>query len=320
MDIRAVDLNLLVALDALLAERNVSRAARRLGLSQSALSAQLAKLRELFGDPLLLRTPRGMLPTAKAGELAAPLRQVLFEIGRLVQPSEAFDPARAAVTFAIAATDYVEYAMLPRIVDHLAVNAPAARLAVRPPDFTAIARQLESGEVDLALLGRHNLANAPPDVRSRPLYTERFVAVVRREHPRVGARLTLDLFCELDHVLVSLSGGAFAGFTDQALAAQGRSRRVRLSVPHFLLVPEIIARSDMIAVLPERLARGYAERLRILATPIEIGEITIVEAWHERVHRDPAQAWLRQVLFDLFAGRAPAGAAKPRPRAGAPGR
>lgn len=301
MDIKSIDLNLLVALDALLAERNVSRAAGRLGLSQSAVSAQLARLREIFGDPLLLRTARGMLPTARALEISGPVRQVLFEIGRIVQPSEAFDPARANVTFAIAATDYVEYAMLPKLVDYLAVHAPHARLAVRPTAFGALGQQLESGEADLALLGRQNLGVAPADVRSRPLYSEGFVAVVRRDHPRVGAKLTLDVFCELDHVFVSLSGGAFAGQTDQALAARGRTRNVRLSVPHFLLVPEIVARSDMIAVLPERLARGYADRLRILATPVEIGEFTIVEAWHERVHRDPAQAWLRQVLLELLA-------------------
>ncbi|MCU0897737.1 MAG: LysR substrate-binding domain-containing protein, partial [Burkholderiales bacterium] len=152
---------------------------------------------------------------------------------------------------------------------------------------------------------------APADVRTRPLYSEGFVAVVRRDHPRVGAKLSVDLFCELDHVFVSLSGGAFAGQTDQALAALGRTRNVRLSVPHFLLVPEVVARSDMIAVLPERLARGYADRLRILATPIGIGEFTIVEAWHERVHRDPAQAWLRQVLVELLAGA-------PQPSSGKP--
>ncbi len=314
MDIRSLDLNLLVALDALLAERNVSRAAERLGLSQSAVSAQLARLRELFGDPLLLRTARGMLPTARAIEIAGPVRQVLFEIGRIVQPSEAFDPARASVTFAIAASDYVEYAMLPQLVDYLGAHAPHARLAVRQTAFGALGQQLESGEADLALLGRHNLGVAPADVRTRPLYSEGFVAVVRRDHPRVGAKLSVDLFCELDHVFVSLSGGAFAGQTDQALAALGRTRNVRLAVPHFLLVPEIVARSDMIAVLPERLARGYADRLRILATPIEIGQFTIVEAWHERVHRDPAQIWLRQVLLELLADSPPEARAPSRPR------
>jgi len=321
MDIRAVDLNLLVALDVLLTERNVSRAAARLGLSQSALSAQLARMRELFGDPLLLRTARGMLPTAKAEALAAPVRQVLFDIGRIVHPGEVFDAARATTTFVIAATDYVEYTLLPRLVDYLAAHAPRARLAVRPTAFGALGQQLESGEVDLAVLARHRVGETLPDVHTRPLYSEGFVSVVRRDHPRVGAKLTLDVFCELDHVFVSPAGGGFAGQTDEVLAALGRSRNVRLSVPHFLLVPEIVARSDMVAVLPEQLARGYADRLRILPSPIEIGGFTIAEAWHERVHRDPAQAWLRQALVEILAEQVPSAGSKSsrRPRAQAPG-
>jgi DNA-binding transcriptional LysR family regulator len=188
---------------------------------------------------------------------------------------------------------------------------------VRPTAFSALGRQLESGEADLAVLARHRVAETLPDVHTRSLYSEGFVSVVRRDHPRVGAQLTLDVFCELDHVFVSPAGGGFAGQTDEVLAGLGRSRNVCLSVPHFLLVPEIVARSDMIAVLPERLARGYADRLRILRSPIEIPGFTIAEAWHERVHRDPAQAWLRQALVHILAEEVPnAGAkAEPRPRA-----
>lgn len=302
MDMKSIDLNLLVALEALLAERNVSRAAVRLGLSQSATSAQLARLREVFRDPLLVRTPRGMLPTARAAALAEPLRQVLGEIGRMVQPSESFDAAAATVTFSIAASDYVEYALLPRLVDHLEAHASRARIAIRPTHYRALRQQLESGEVDLAILSRQNLGEPGPDVRSRPLYSERFVCVARRDHPLLkGREVTLDQFCAIDHVFTSPAGGGFVGQADQALAAVGRSRNVRLSVPHFLLAPEIVARSDMIAVLPERLAAGYADRLRVLQIPLELAGFTIVQAWHERVHRDPAQGWLRQVVSDLTA-------------------
>jgi DNA-binding transcriptional LysR family regulator len=297
MDIRDIDLNLLVALEALLSERSVTRAAQRLSLSQPAMSAALARLRTLFNDPLLLRTARGMLPTARGVELAAPVKQVLDEIGRIVRQAEAFDPARAEVTFTITASDYVEFTILPRLVDHVEARAPGCRLAVRPISFATLPDQFERGEVDLAVV---SAANAPENTRLRPLYSERFVCAVRRGHPRAAKQITLDEFCALEHVLISPSGGAFVAQTDAALAALGRSRSVRLSIPHFLLIPEILARSDMMAVLPERLARAHFDRLQIMEVPFELPPFTIAQVWHERTHRDPARAWLRQALADLM--------------------
>ena len=296
MDIRNVDLNLLVALNALLAERSVSRAAVRMHLSQPAASALLARLRELFGDPLLIRSARGMLPTPRALELLAPLGQVLAEINAIIQPSAAFDPATAAQTLTLSASDYVEYALLPALVDYLERKAPGVRVAVRQLDLQSVERQMERGEVDLCITA---LRNAPAGVHARPLYSERIVCVVRRNHPQIGARLSLDQFCSLEHILVSVRGGGFTAQTDEALAAVGRKRRVRLSVPHFLMVPEIVARSDMIGTLPERLARGYARKLRILEPPLKIEGFTVAALWHERSHRDPVQHWLREVLLEL---------------------
>lgn len=296
MDIRNVDLNLLVALDALLAERSVSRAAVRLHLSQPAASALLARLRELFGDPLLLRSARGMLPTPRALELLGPVRRVLDEIGAIVQRRAAFDPASAVHSFTLSASDYVEYALLPMLVDFLERKAPGVRLVVRPLDLQLVAKQMESGEVDLCITG---LQNASAGLHVRPLYTERIVSVVRRKHPGVGARLTLDKFCSLEHIQVSVRGAGISTRTDKALAALGRKRRVRLAVPHYLLVPEIVARSDMISALPERLARGYANKLRIFEPPLDIEGFTVGQIWHERNQRDPAQQWLREVLAEL---------------------
>lgn len=296
MDIRNVDLNLLVALDALLAERSVSRAALRLHLSQPATSALLARLRELFGDPLLLRSARGMLPTARALELLGPVKQVLDEIDAIVRPRSAFDPARAQHTFTLSASDYVEYALLPTLVDYLERKAPGVRLAVRPLDLETVAKQMENGEVDLCITG---LQNAPAGLHQRPLYAERMVCVVRRRHAGVGVRLTLEKFCSLEHIQVSVRGSGFSARIDDALAKLGRKRHARLAVPHFLLVPEIVARSDMISTLPERLARGYANKLRILELPLDIESFTVGQIWHERNQREPAQLWLRDVLLEL---------------------
>ncbi|MBE0627615.1 MAG: LysR family transcriptional regulator [Burkholderiales bacterium] len=296
MDIRKIDLNLLVALDALLAERNVSRAAVRLHLSQPAASALLARLRELFGDPLLLRSARGMLPTPRALELLGPVRRVLDEIDAIVQPRSAFDAASAEHTFSLSSSDYVEYALIPKLVDYLERKAPGVRLEVSPLDLPLVAKQMESGDVDLCITG---LQNAPSGLHARPLYVERVVSVVRREHPGVGARLTLEEFCDLEHIRVSVPGSGFSTQIDAALAAMGRKRRVRLAVPHFLLVPEIVARSDMISALPERLARGYEKKLRIFEPPLEIQGFTVGEIWHERNQLDPAQQWLRDVLLEL---------------------
>ena len=296
MDIRNVDLNLLVALDALLAERSVSRAAVRLHLSQPAASALLARLRELFGDPLLLRSARGMLPTPRALELLGPVRRVLDEIDAIVQPNAAFDAASAVHSFTLSASDYVEYTLLPTLVDYLEHKAPGVSLEVRPLDLQSVAKQMENGDVDLCITG---LQNAPAGLHVRPLYTERIVSVVRRKHPGVGARLTLDTFCSLEHIQVSVRGSGFSTRIDQALTVLGRKRHARLAVPHFLLIPEIVARSDMISALPERLARGYAKRLRIFEVPLDIQGFTVGEIWHERNQCDPAQQWLRDLLLDL---------------------
>jgi DNA-binding transcriptional LysR family regulator len=296
MDIGKIDLNLLVALDALLAERSVTRAATRLHLSQPAVSALLARLRVLFGDALLLRGAGGMVPTPRALELITPLGQVLTEIRAIVQPSAAFDPATAVNTFTLSASDYVEYALLPSLVDFLEREAPGVRLAVRPLELQLVEKQMEHGEVDVCITA---LRNAPAGVHARPLYTERIVCVVRRNHPDIGARLSLEQFCNLDHILVSVRGSSFSAQTDEALAAIGRKRRVRLSVPHFLMVPEIVARSNMISTLPERLARGYAGKLRIVEPPLKIEGFSVAALWHERNHRDPAQFWLRELLWEL---------------------
>lgn len=295
---KTIDLNLLAALDALLAERNVTRAARRLNLSQPALSAQLARLRALFGDPLLLPAQRGMIPTQRALELQEPLRRALDELRGVVLVGAAFDPSVADVTLAIAASDYVQYAVLMPLALALAWEAPGVRVAFRTVDAGQIVGQMERGEVDLAMMVPEI---APEPLRRRVLFDERYVVIVRPNHPRIGDRLDLDRFCAVDHVIVSPQGGGFVGPTDAALAAHGRSRRVALSAPGFLIVPEIVERSDLIALVPERVARDRATRLRLFEPPVPVPGFSIAMVWHDRNHDHPAQRWLRARLLEATA-------------------
>jgi DNA-binding transcriptional LysR family regulator len=289
-NLRRIDLNLLVALDALLSEHNVTRAAERLNFSQPSVSVHLAKLRDIFGDPLLLPGPRGMRPTARADELREPLREALEALGRAVSPASPFDPAVATHTWRVAATDYSESTVLLPALSGLRTAAPRTRLAVlelAPPN---IARQAEQGVIDLAF---HTSDEAPSGLRRRPLFTERYVLAGRAGHPRLKRRPTRSQFCALDHVIVSPDGGGFRGVTDEVLSEAGLTRRVVLSVPHFLFVMSVVANTDLVAMLPERLVRD-SPGLRIVEPPVDVPGYEMAMLWHERSHRDQAHSWLRE--------------------------
>lgn len=298
-----LDLNLLVALEALLAERNVTRAARRLHLSQPALSAQLARLRDVFGDPLLLPAQRGMIPTPRALELEEPLHRALERVREVVSAGVPFDPSTAELTVPIAATDYTQYAVLMPLLPVLAREAPGVRLAFRTLDGARLAAQMERGEVDVALMTPET---APPRLRSRHLFDEIYVAIVRKDHPLVGESLDLDTFCALDGIVVSPEGGGFTGPTDAALAAHGRLRRVTLSASNFLIVPEIVAHSDMAALVPERIVRDRADRLRIFDPPVPVPGFGMAMLWHDRTANHPALRWLRSLLISGPVQKSPA--------------
>jgi DNA-binding transcriptional LysR family regulator len=296
MDTNKVDFNLLVALDALLAERNVTRAARRLGLSQPALSAQLARLRDLFGDPLFLPAQRGMTPTARAIELEAPVRRALDQVHDVLARGRGFDPATADLTVAIACSDYVQVAVIAPLVLDLRASAPKLRLAIRQLDGNLLGQQMEAGVVDLALM---TPSTAAPVLRTRRLFHERYVTIARRRHPRVKGKLTLDDFTALGHVVVSPRGGGVSGPVDTALGKLGRKRHIAISTASFLFVLELIARSDLIATVPERLVRERAERLQVLEPPLPVEGFTIGLVWHERTHRHPAHRWIRERVRTL---------------------
>ncbi len=290
-DIRNLDLNLLKTLDALLDERSVTRAATRLSLTQPAVSGMLTRLREAFNDPLFIRAPHGMVPTLRAQALASPVKQLLTDAEALLQPA-VFEPLNADFTWTIAATDYALKAVIVPFIAALKPLAPGIRVRIIPESPATLFAQTERGEVDIALLTPHS---TPPDLHSRALYQEEYVCLMRADHPQAAAPLTLDLFCELEHVLVSWQGDSFRGVTDDALATLGCSRRVGLSVSSFLVLPEVLAVSDMIAVVPRRLAK-MASGMKISPPPLPVPGFTKSMAWHERSHRDPAQQWLRELL------------------------
>lgn len=294
-DIRSLDLNLLRALDALLDERSVTRAAQRLSLTQPAVSGMLTRLRESFDDPLFVRTQRGIAPTLRALALAGPIKQILGEIEALLQPA-AFDPAKAAMTVTIAATDYASQVVVTPFLAALRRQAPNICVAIVPVQNAALHANLERGDIHLALLTPES---TPPDLHARHLFDERYVCVMRASHPAASAkRLSLKRFCTLDHALVSYTGGSFQGVADEALAKLGRERRVTLSVTSFLVLPKILRDSDLMAVVPARLVAGI-RGLAVFDPPFNIPGFTKTVAWHERTHRDPGHRWIRNLLFEI---------------------
>ncbi len=292
-NLRRLDINLLLTLDVLLSEHNVTRAAQRLNLSQPSVSVHLAKLRDIFGDPLLLPGPRGMRPTARADELREPLREALEALERAVAPASAFDPTLATHTWKIAATDYGESTVVLPALSGLREQAPGTRLAVIDLTPAHLVKQAEQGVFDLAL---HISEDAPPELHRRPLFTERYVLAGRVGHPGLKSAPTRKQFCALEHVMVSREGGGFFGVTDRALADVGLMRKVVLSVPHFLMAMSVLASTDLVAMLPSRLVRGNPA-LQVVDVPLEVPGYEMAMFWGERSHRDPAHKWLREHLL-----------------------
>jgi DNA-binding transcriptional LysR family regulator len=288
----APSLELLRCFAALHRERHLSRAAARRGLSQPAMSRALARLRAMFGDPLFVRTPRGMLPTTRAEALAPRVQAVVEAAAALVRPPE-FDPARLVCTFTIATAGFSESQFLPPLVATLAREAPGVSIALRPIG-RSIAEQLESG-VDLIVTVRDAL---PGEARRVLIHEETFTCAVRRDHPAVGKRLTLDRYVELSHLVVS-PGVNPGSVVDSALARLGRARRVVVRVHTFPIAPSVIAGSDLVLTAPMHTLAAMAPpyRLRLLPPPVELASFGVYLAWHPRVHHDPASVWFRGKLL-----------------------
>lgn len=292
VELRRVDLNLLVVLEALLEERSVTRASGRLGMSQPAVSRALARLRKLFGDRLLVEGCGGYVLTARAEGLRPLLHTTLVQIGTLLEASP-FDPSAATGTLRLLMLDLEAAALAPHLLARLAAEAPNLDLDVVPPGPAPL-ESLQRDAVD-AVIGV--IEEAPAGIHRRGLYDDSLVTLMRTGHPAAKRKLTLDRYLELGHIVVSVTGEGPAP-VDAALARMGRRRRVRVRLPGFLAAVEIAARSDLVMTLPSSLARTAAgmERFVVLPPPLDPGSFTMSLLWHARHQTEPRHIWLRRTI------------------------
>lgn len=296
-DIRTLDFNLLKAFEALLDEGNVTRAAERMAVTQPAMSAMLGRLRESFDDVLFVREQHGIRPTDRALQLGISVKNVLAEINLMLQPLT-FNPPESHIKISIASTDYGLQAVALPFVAELKKHAPHIKVALLPIQDSSVRGLLEQGRLDIALMTPERIHSDYLHVQ--PLYDEHYVCLMRENHPAAARDLDLDTFCGLDFAMMSYDGGGFSGATDEALAALGRTRRVSLSLTNFLLLPDILRRSDIVAMVPSRLAcnqPGLLER----AAPLAVRGFTVGMVWHDRTHENPAHRWIRSLMADVVA-------------------
>ena len=298
MDIRAVDLNLLKAFDALMNERAVTRAAGRIGLSQPAMSHALSRLRGLFSDDLFVRTATNMEPTARAREIAPLVATAIEHIEAALSLGAGFEPARSAAVFTAGMAEYAEIALVGKLAQAFAREAPGATLRLLPASGHEAIEQLERGATDVAVA---HLPHVPAHVEAIVLLRDPFVVVARKGHPITEQNLSLEAYAAQQHVLVS-PRGATSGALDGILVDFGLKRRIALLVATYLAVPAALAGSDLVATVPRRTARQIAATAEIAIMPLPIDFATTVSmAWHRRAASDPAQAWFRAMLTEAAA-------------------
>jgi DNA-binding transcriptional LysR family regulator len=288
----SIDLNLLVVLRALLRERHVTRAASQIGLSQSATSHALSRLRELCDDPLLVRHGRGLELTPRAQRLLPSLERGLSELQSVVTAEPAFDPKTARRVFTLGMADYAQAVLLAPLLRELERAAPHIDLSV--VTFPNLTEMLEDGSIDVALPLK---GTVEASYSTRALFDDGFVCMVRKGHPQAKAKLTLESYLAMRHVLVAPSGSP-GSFVDSELARRGLERRIALRVSSFLAAPIVVSETDFISTAPARLARRMARRfpLHLLPPPLRLPGFGLCLAWHPRFDDDPAHRWLHDFV------------------------
>lgn len=298
MDITRIDFNLLKVLDALLSETSVSAAARRLGLSQPATSAALARLRHVTGDPLLVRRGNLMVPTARAEELRPRVAELVDGIARALEKPDAFDPLTSRRRFRVLANEYATLVLMAPLATRLRTTAPGITLEVLPFD-PRFEERLAAHDCDLVVGHRDFFGSTR---HATVLFTETYVSIARVDHPRLPSEVTLEAFLLEDHAMVTSVGRA-EGTVDRALARIGRERNVVLTLPHFLVAPAIIAASDLIMTMPHSVAVAFQAGwpLRLFPPPIAVDGFDIALAQHPRSVGDPPIDWLRSEIGGVSA-------------------
>ena len=303
-----IDLPQLEALDVLLREHSLTRAARTLNVTQPALSKTLARLRRYFADPLFVRVALRMEPTPKALELQAPITAILERVRALRAEHVPFDPRKSRRTFRFCVLDAGIIHLLPPLVDVLLREAPHIRLRALPVDTQHLEPWLESGKIDFVLGSFPNLING---IRRQPLWQESYTCVVRRGHPRLRKAPSLRAFAAEKHVLVSTSGTGHAHqLAERAVEDAVPAENIIYRVPMFIGAAFVVKQTDAVATLPMTLASVLASDLglQLVTPPIKLPRIEICQYWHERFHRDPGNKWIRSVFARLFRRRGGAAA------------
>jgi DNA-binding transcriptional LysR family regulator len=302
--LRSIDLNLLVIFDALMAERNVTRAAARNGLSQPAVSKALNRLRGMFDDPLFVQRDRAMQPTARALELAGPIHGALAEISRSLSPAGGFDPNTAKATIRIATIDLCHTRLLPLLIAHLRRHAPGVDLQMRAGDCACLDDQMIAGDIDLAIAPRGTKAVT---IRCEPLWKDRLVTLAGPGNV-LSDRMTIEAYAAAPHVVDAghvqvTPDGVGTSVVDAILAARGLRRRIALVLPNSAGIPFVVAATDLIATLPNRIVKSLAPvpDIRLLTPPLPGVEVSPHMLWHSRADADPSQRWLRAIIREIAA-------------------
>lgn len=301
MELRGIDLNLLVSLRVLLTQRHVTRSAEKLGLTQPAMSASLARSRTLFRDKLLVRGPQGLVLTPRGEQILEQLNKIMEVTERLIAVPGEFTPETCNRTFALMGTDFLEFILLPSLMATLATEAPNVQILFVSPDRRNLEAMLANSELDLVV---GYLPEPPKELIRRTLFREPFVCVARRGHPLLhDESLSLEHYVELPHVQVLLRDATMYGDAiDTAIAAIGLIRRVVLWQPNFLAVGNVVSRTDLISTVPSRVAAHFVQELPIVAydPPLALPAPDFAMYWHSRSQEDAGHKWLRGKIAVLL--------------------
>ena len=296
-DIRNLDLNLLKVFDAIMEEHSISRAGERLSVSQPAISNALNRLRAIYEDKLFVRTSKGVTPTPKANEIAIHIREAIQNIGSTLDIGTVFRPESSYRKFTIVLTDYGELYFLPHLMQELRQNAPDIDVVCLPNPGASLMIEMKSGIVDLVWDWKK--IDGPSFVTEK-IFEDKGYCIARKNHPEINQKLSLDNFLELEHVVLRPTR-THIPMVEQHLERMGLERKVVTEVSHLLVIPTIVARTDLIAVMPERLARHFATQLDLDLYPNPVYEepVSVYQMWHTHFDNDPGHLWFRQLLFSL---------------------